>query len=182
MALPEPAFSFTIPSVHDDTVLDCRVYHPVTFFSDNEGENRRWEAKGAILAHPYAPMGGCQDDPVVCALAKAILTKGMVVGTFNFRYDPRNARVFRWRGAKTPIEEPGVLVCPRAGRAGRRRRSWRTTLLLSASSSNIYSILRPCRQNQLYLMQMRCRRTICSRPFRPLPCWPLLPSIGVRER
>ncbi|KAF2275043.1 uncharacterized protein EI97DRAFT_85844 [Westerdykella ornata] len=25
---PEPKYSFTIPSVHDDTRLDCRIYHP----------------------------------------------------------------------------------------------------------------------------------------------------------
>lgn len=28
---PEPKYSFTIPSVHDDTKLECRIYHPWSF-------------------------------------------------------------------------------------------------------------------------------------------------------
>ncbi|KAI9843952.1 MAG: hypothetical protein M1837_005993 [Sclerophora amabilis] len=97
MALPllqTPTFSLTIPSVFDDTVLDCRIYHPGSFFGDEE-ETRtatatntveRWRKKGAVIAHPYAPLGGSYDDPVVASVAAEILGNGYVVGTFNFRF------------------------------------------------------------------------------------------------
>ena len=41
--------------------------------------------RGAIIAHPYAPLGGSSDDPVVQAVGKSLLDCGFVVGTFNFR-------------------------------------------------------------------------------------------------
>jgi alpha/beta superfamily hydrolase len=40
----------------------------------------------AIVAHPYAPLGGCYDDPVVASMGNALLDAGYIVGTFNFRY------------------------------------------------------------------------------------------------
>lgn len=42
--------------------------------------------KAAIVAHPYAPLGGCFDDPVVGAMTEELLNGGYVVGTFNLRY------------------------------------------------------------------------------------------------
>ncbi|RAL62963.1 hypothetical protein DID88_004051 [Monilinia fructigena] len=39
----------------------------------------------AIVAHPYAPLGGSYDDGVVDLVASTILKEGFVVGTFNFR-------------------------------------------------------------------------------------------------
>ncbi|KAI9762795.1 MAG: hypothetical protein M4579_000147 [Chaenotheca gracillima] len=86
MALPSPTLNFTIPSVHDDTILDCRIYHPASFsYSPNDLAEGRWRKKGAIVAHPYAPLGGSYDDPVVAAIAKEVRRTGYVVGTFNFR-------------------------------------------------------------------------------------------------
>ena len=41
---------------------------------------------GAIVAHPYTPLGGSYDDAVVLAAVAEILKAGFVVGTFNFRY------------------------------------------------------------------------------------------------
>lgn len=41
--------------------------------------------KGAIIAHPYALLGGCYDDGVVLSAAAEIHKQGFVVGTFNFR-------------------------------------------------------------------------------------------------
>jgi len=79
MGLPEPSLSFTIPSIHDDTTLDCRIYIPIAY---NDNTTRR----GAIIAHPYAPLGGCFDDPVVEAAAVVVLKAGWIVCTFNFRY------------------------------------------------------------------------------------------------
>ena len=80
MALPKPTLSFTIPSLHDDMVLDCRIYHPV-----NLGDDISHAKKGAIIAHPYAPLGGSYDDPVVSIAGGAVLKAGFVLGTFNFR-------------------------------------------------------------------------------------------------
>ncbi len=79
------AFTFTIPSIHDDTILDCRVYHPLKFLSCGATGETQWQKRGAIIAHPYAPLGGCLDDPIVDAVAIEILKQGFVIGTFNFR-------------------------------------------------------------------------------------------------
>ena len=91
MALPEPTFIFTIPSVYDNTVLSCRVYHP-RIWSEPPGAPGRsstWRPTGIILAHPYAPLGGSQDDPVIGLVAAEFLSRGFVLGTFNFRCDFR---------------------------------------------------------------------------------------------
>jgi hypothetical protein len=84
--MAEPAYSFTIPSLHDDAPLDCRIYHPKSFNAifANAVENGH-AIRGAVIAHPYAPLGGCYDDPIVLAVTKCLLKEGFVVGTFNFR-------------------------------------------------------------------------------------------------
>lgn len=41
--------------------------------------------KAAIIAHPYAPLGGSFDDNVVHEATKVLLDHGFIVGTFNFR-------------------------------------------------------------------------------------------------
>lgn len=41
--------------------------------------------KAAIIAHPYAPLGGSFDDNVVQEATKILLEHGFIVGTFNFR-------------------------------------------------------------------------------------------------
>ena len=79
MVLPDPTLSFTIPSIHDDTTLDCRLYIP--HVAKNSDMRR-----AAIIAHPYAPLGGCFDDPVVGLVSSEILKSGWIVGTFNFRF------------------------------------------------------------------------------------------------
>lgn len=109
----QPAYSFTIPSLHDDTPLACRIYHPHSGLSlgddgeeDENGDegngdggvagsegrrgegrrrpkSRRWKA--AIIAHPYAPLGGSYDDPVVGKVGAELMAAGWVVGTFCFR-------------------------------------------------------------------------------------------------
>ena len=81
--LPKPDFSFTIPSIHDDANLECRIYHPKAADSQRR---RSQQKRGAILAHPYAPLGGCFDDPVVASAGFDILKAGFVLGTFNFRF------------------------------------------------------------------------------------------------
>lgn len=83
--VPTPTLAFTIPSIHDDTTLNCRVYHPVRFSTSGVNGQGQWQKKGAIIAHPYVPLGGCQNDPVVHAAAGELLKLGFVVGTFDFR-------------------------------------------------------------------------------------------------
>jgi hypothetical protein len=115
--LPKPTLTFTIPSIHDDLTLDCRVYLPDEYFpyekrgsgsagrSESSGEfetggrdddgngaylvadGERLERrkKAVILAHPYAPLGGSYDDPVVGEAGEVLLRRGFVVGCFNFR-------------------------------------------------------------------------------------------------
>jgi hypothetical protein len=82
MSLPLPTFTFTIPSVHDGTLLKCRLYLPPQPIVLGEGE----ACKAAIVAHPYAPLGGSYDDPIVDAVAGMLLQAGYVTATFNFRY------------------------------------------------------------------------------------------------
>jgi hypothetical protein len=86
---PDPLYSFTIPSVHDDTPLDCRIYHPDAL-SDAYSVLLEGKAlcrtRGIVMAHPYAPMGGSYDDRVVGIVMDEFLKAGWIVGTFNFRY------------------------------------------------------------------------------------------------
>lgn len=82
---PEPALTFTLPSIHDGTVLDSRVYHPPSFSSSSTWRPRH----AAVVGHPYAPLGGCYDDPIVGDVTSLLLRRGLIVGTFNFRYGYR---------------------------------------------------------------------------------------------
>lgn len=81
MSLPSPTFIFTIPSIHDDTTLNCRLYVP---HKDLILHGIR-PPKAAIIAHPYAPLGGCYDDPIVESVGFVLWRAGYVIGTFNFR-------------------------------------------------------------------------------------------------
>lgn len=88
----EAHYSFTIPSIHDDTTLDARIYHPKILTEDQlaeDGEQSPWKKRGLVMAHPYAPMGGSYDDRVVGIVVDEFVKAGWVVGTFNFRYRSR---------------------------------------------------------------------------------------------
>jgi hypothetical protein len=84
--MPEntPVYCFTIPSVSDGTLLDCRIYHPVSL-QDAQLTKQRTR-KAALIAHPYAPLGGSMDDAVVTTIIDELLGLDFVVGSFNFRY------------------------------------------------------------------------------------------------
>lgn len=79
----DPAYSFSIPSLEDDTPLDCRIYHPKKLHSYLHSNSR--PVKGAAVAHPYPPLGGYYDDPVVLSVTETLLERGYIVATFNFR-------------------------------------------------------------------------------------------------
>ena len=81
----DPTFTFTIPSLHDDAALNCRVYHPFSTESQSK-KSSQLNTRACILAHPYAPLGGCYDDPVVLCLVEELLRQHIIVGTFNFRF------------------------------------------------------------------------------------------------
>ncbi len=97
--IPEPTFSFTIPSVYDNTTLDCRIYHPPTSCRSGPGKAMPWRSRGAIIAHPYATLGGCYDDYVVLSTVAGALQEGYVVGTFNFRYILNHLEHHTWKGS-----------------------------------------------------------------------------------
>ncbi|KAL1297855.1 hypothetical protein AAFC00_006382 [Neodothiora populina] len=97
--LAEPAYVFTIPSFVDGTPLDCRIYHPPIF--EHEGpvtSDEAWVKKGSVIAHPYAPLGGSMDDPVVMVAVVVLLKLGFVVGTFNFRGAAESKGSTSWTG------------------------------------------------------------------------------------
>lgn len=79
--LPKPSAVFTIPSLYDDLELDCRLYFPRLRTAEATARLRGF----AIFAHPYAPLGGCFDDPVVHSVGSVLLRQGLVLATFNFR-------------------------------------------------------------------------------------------------
>ncbi|KAB5585001.1 Alpha/Beta hydrolase protein [Coniochaeta sp. 2T2.1] len=81
--LPEPSLTFTLPSIHDGTTLDCRVYHPFSLSVSPRAPP--WQRHAAIVAHPYAPLGGSCDDRIVDVTASTLLRLGYLVCTFNFR-------------------------------------------------------------------------------------------------
>ncbi|KAJ4246573.1 hypothetical protein NW762_013514 [Fusarium torreyae] len=81
--LPEPTLTLTLPSIHDGITLNCRIYHPLSLSANPKAPV--WQKHAAVVAHPYAPMGGSYDDPVVGAAAAQLLRKGFLVATFNFR-------------------------------------------------------------------------------------------------
>lgn len=89
--LPKPSITFTVPSLHDGLPIDCRVYHPLCLASSHDAPP--WQKHAAIVAHPYAPLGGCYDDHVVDLVAGTLLHLGFLVGTFNFRFRPFPASV-----------------------------------------------------------------------------------------
>jgi len=84
--LLEPTFTLTIPSIYDDTTLECRVYNPPVSIFNRRDHGSNGIQGAAIVAHPYASFGGCYDDHVVLASVAEILRQGYVVGTFNFRF------------------------------------------------------------------------------------------------
>ncbi|EMC94501.1 hypothetical protein BAUCODRAFT_124120 [Baudoinia panamericana UAMH 10762] len=92
----EPVYNFTLPSIGGDMTLEGRLYHPPDLSKGLCGGSA--SLKGAILAHPYAPLGGCFDDHVVLSLANTMLSAGFIVGTFNFRGAGNSKGKTTWSG------------------------------------------------------------------------------------
>ena len=77
--MTKATYTFTLPSIEDGTTLECRIYHA-------KDVQTCTGVKGAMLAHPYAPLGGCYDDMVLLNTTETLLDNGYTVCTFNFRY------------------------------------------------------------------------------------------------
>ena len=80
--MDKPKLSFTLPSLHDDLTLDCRIFYSTA----EQTASTSYRSRGAVIAHPYAPLGGCYDDPVVGLIVKELLDNNYgFICTFNFR-------------------------------------------------------------------------------------------------
>lgn len=96
--MADSAYSLTLPSLEDDTQLDCRLYHPKQLQAVLSDPTTEARLKGAIVAHPYAPLGGCYDDHVVLSITETLVEEGLVVATFNFRGAGESAGRTSWTG------------------------------------------------------------------------------------
>ncbi|EXJ96140.1 hypothetical protein A1O1_01266 [Capronia coronata CBS 617.96] len=95
MSLPKANFSFIIPSIHDDLELKCRLYYPRR---TEQNAAQLFGKAFAIMAHPYAPLGGSYDDPVVGMAGSVLLQNGCFLVTFNFRGASGSAGRTSWSG------------------------------------------------------------------------------------
>ncbi|KAK5113624.1 hypothetical protein LTR62_003251 [Meristemomyces frigidus] len=89
--MAEPTYSFTIPSITDDTRLDCRIYHPNSLGATTS-------VRAAVIAHPYAPLGGSYDDAVVLSIVETLLQQDYIAFTFNFRGAGNSEGKTSWSG------------------------------------------------------------------------------------
>ncbi|EWC44469.1 hypothetical protein DRE_06737 [Drechslerella stenobrocha 248] len=80
---PSPVLTLMVPTGSHDLNVEARIYHPAEFPADY-GRDARARRKAAVVAHPYASLGGSWDDPVVLALVGVLTGRGWIVATFNF--------------------------------------------------------------------------------------------------
>lgn len=102
--MPQPFIPLTIPSLHDETPLECRIHLP----------NRPHTLRGAvILAHPYAPLGGSLNDPVIAHIKSLFLRRRCLVATFNFRGAGKSGEKTSWSAGPEVRDYETVLgfVC-----------------------------------------------------------------------
>lgn len=92
---PAPSLNLQIPSLHDSLLLPARLYLPPTYTHPHP---RPWPRRLAVLAHPYAPLGGSYDDRTVLRLAALLVSLDWVVATFNFRGAPGARGATSWTG------------------------------------------------------------------------------------
>ncbi|KAI7286917.1 hypothetical protein KC345_g967 [Hortaea werneckii] len=94
--MPSHVYAFTLPSLNDDTPLACRVYHPKDL--SLETQSSQTEPRGAMIAHPYALLGGSYDDAVVLSATDTLVDEGYIVITFNSRGATGSAGHTSWTG------------------------------------------------------------------------------------
>ena len=108
MDSPGPTWQFKIPSLHDGSLLECRIYYHTE--SHGKSAARDTTCSLAVVAHPYAPLGGCFDDPVVSAIVSALFNQGITVATFNFRGAGRSQGRTSWSGKPERLDYLTVAV------------------------------------------------------------------------
>ncbi|KAI5286458.1 hypothetical protein KEM54_006774 [Ascosphaera aggregata] len=90
---------FTFPSIYDGAQIQCRIELPANVDAHNiSARCTSWKPRASIIAHPYQPLGGSCDDPVVRTVARELLRLGYVVGTFNFRGAGQSQGKTSWTG------------------------------------------------------------------------------------
>lgn len=94
---PAPSLNLKIPSLHDSLPLSARLYLPPAYTRPHRPPTT-WARRLAIVAHPYAPLGGSYDDRVVLRLVALLLSLDWVVATFNFRGAPGAVGTTSWTG------------------------------------------------------------------------------------
>lgn len=92
--LAKPSAAFSLPSLHDDLELKCRLYFPPL----QSTERPAYFSGFVLFAHPYAPLGGCFDDPVVHTVGSVLVKQGFLLGTFNFRGAEGSLGKTSWSG------------------------------------------------------------------------------------
>lgn len=105
MGTSRPTYSFTIPSLYDGIELNCRLFFP----QRSHPTSQDLPCKAAVLAHPYAPLGGTYDDPVLSVVTSALLKVGYIVGTFNFRGASGSEGKTSWSGKPELADYVSVL-------------------------------------------------------------------------
>lgn len=71
-----------VPSLHDSHNISCKLYI-------NLDRKPSGSSNLAVVAHPYGPLGGSKDDPVVLLTVQSLMESGYdVVATFDFRKRP----------------------------------------------------------------------------------------------
>ncbi|KAK6512507.1 hypothetical protein TWF481_001391 [Arthrobotrys musiformis] len=100
---PSPVLTLLLPvPSHQTHTIEARVYHPD--FPSTYGLSRHTPRKAAVLAHPYAPLSGNWDDPVVLSLVSLLTKKGWVVATFNFCGAGNSKGKTSWTGTREKEE------------------------------------------------------------------------------
>ncbi|KAK6333066.1 hypothetical protein TWF718_010890 [Orbilia javanica] len=107
---PSPVLTLVIPvPSHHTHTIEARVYHPPEF-PQNYGLSQNTPRKVAVVAHPYASLGGTWDDPVVLSLVALLARKGYVVATFNFCGAGNSKGKTSWTGEREREEYATVAA------------------------------------------------------------------------
>ena len=93
---PHPSLAFTAASLEDEVPIHCRLYAPNTI--GNPILTCTSHTRLAIVAHPYAPLGGSQDDPIVHLIVRQLLKHGYSAVTFDFRGAGQSSANTSWTG------------------------------------------------------------------------------------
>lgn len=102
-----------VPTSTDGKVISARAYS-----AESSSSASGWSGALAVVAHPYGPLGGSQDDHVVTATATTMQRENIPAYTFDFRR-PTSWTAERERGdflavvAHAVTRHPGVrrIIC-----------------------------------------------------------------------